>query len=119
MRQLGTDMWMPLELCTVPPGQIMRKQVPPDRARDVNAFASKGPADRLTSIKNGLGVSKDDFHINILVQCHQQVLAYGQSEYVREFGMIVDQDPLKIQARQLMAPMLKYGVGSKQLTIVS
>jgi len=98
--ELGTDMWMPLELCTVPPGQIMRKQVPPDRTRDVNAFASKGPADRLASIKNGLGV-----------------LAYGQSEYVREFGMIVDQDPLKIQARQLMAPMLKYGVGSKQLTI--
>jgi hypothetical protein len=55
----------------------------------------------------------------MFVEYCRQVLEYGQSEYVREFGMIVSQDPVKIQARQLKAPMLKYGVGSKQLTIVS
>jgi hypothetical protein len=49
-----------------------------------------------------------------------QVLAYGQSEYVRQFGMTVDSSgPLKVQARILRPPTLKYGPGSKQLTIVS
>lgn len=48
-----------------------------------------------------------------------QVLAYGQSEYVRQFGMTVDSSgPLKVQARILRPPTLKYGPGSKQLTIV-
>ena len=49
-----------------------------------------------------------------------QVLAYGQSDYVRQFGMAVDEaaGPLKIQARVLKAPMLKYGPTSKQPTIV-
>jgi hypothetical protein len=52
--------------------------------------------------------------------CNIQVLAYGQSEYVRQFGMFVDEEagPLKIQARVLKAPMLKYGPTSKQPTIV-
>lgn len=49
-----------------------------------------------------------------------QVLAYGQSEYVRQFGMNVDSSgPLKVQARILRPPTLKYGPGSKQPTIVS
>jgi eukaryotic translation initiation factor 2C len=46
-------------------------------------------------------------------------LAYGQSEYVRQFGMNVDTTgPLKVQARILKPPTLKYGPGSKQATIV-
>ena len=48
-----------------------------------------------------------------------QVLAYGQSEYVRQFGMDVNTTgPLKVQARVLKPPTLRYGRGSKQLTIV-
>ncbi len=44
----------------------MRKQVPPEKTKDVLDFATKKPQDRLASIRAGLGV-----------------LAYGQSEYVR------------------------------------
>ncbi len=44
----------------------MRKQVPSEKTKDVLAFATMKPADRLNSIRKGLGV-----------------LAYGQSEYVR------------------------------------
>ncbi|KAJ7611818.1 argonaute-like protein [Roridomyces roridus] len=100
--EVGSGALIPLELCKVPPGQLMRKQVPPEKTKDVLDFATKKPADRLNSIVAGL-----------------QVLAYGQSEYVREFGMHVDHTagPLKVQARILKPPMLKYGAGSRQLTI--
>ncbi|KAJ7682732.1 argonaute-like protein [Mycena polygramma] len=99
--EVGSGALIPLELCVVPPGQLMRKQVPPEKTKDVLDFATKKPADRLKSIVNGL-----------------QVLAYGQSEYVRQFGMDVKATgPLQVQARVLKPPMLKYGAGSRQLTI--
>ncbi|KAJ7904588.1 argonaute-like protein [Mycena olivaceomarginata] len=100
--EVGSGALIPLELCDVPPGQLMRKQVPPEKTKDVLDFATKKPLDRLQSIKNGLGV-----------------LAYGQSEYVRQFGMHVDNaaGPLKVQARVLKPPMLKYGPGSRQACI--
>ncbi|KAJ6628687.1 argonaute-like protein [Mycena sp. CBHHK59/15] len=100
--EVGSGALIPLELCFVSPGQLMRKQVPPEKTKDVLDFATKRPQDRLKSIKSGL-----------------EVLAYGQSEYVRQFGMVVDHaaGPLKVQARVLKPPMLKYGAGSRQLTI--
>ncbi|KAF5388155.1 hypothetical protein D9615_000461 [Tricholomella constricta] len=99
--EVGSGALIPLELCNVPPGQIMRKQVPPEKTRDVLDFATKRPRDRLSSIVDGLAV-----------------LAYGKSEYVRQFGMHVDSSgPLKVQARVLKPPVLRYGVGSKQPTI--
>ncbi|KAJ7135279.1 argonaute-like protein, partial [Mycena crocata] len=100
--EVGSGALIPLELCMVSPGQLMRKQVPPEKTKDLLDFATKKPADRLRSIVNGLGV-----------------LAYGQSEYVRQFGMTVDHaaGPLTVQARVLKPPMLKYGAGSRQMTI--
>ncbi|KAH7914195.1 argonaute-like protein [Hygrophoropsis aurantiaca] len=100
--EVGTGALIPLELCTVPPGQIMRKQVPPEKTKDVLDFATKKPHDRLASITAGLSV-----------------LAYGQSEYVRQFGMTVEDTsgPLKIGARVLKPINLKYGANSRQPTI--
>ncbi|KAJ6532105.1 ribonuclease H-like domain-containing protein, partial [Mycena capillaripes] len=99
--EVGSGALIPLELCIVPPGQLMRKQVPPKKTKDVLDFATKKPLDRLKSITNGLSV-----------------LAYGQSEYVRQFGMSVKATgPLLVQARVLKPPMLKYGPGSCQLSI--
>jgi eukaryotic translation initiation factor 2C len=100
--EVGTGAKIPLEHCIIPPGQIMRKAVPPEKTKDVLEFATKRPKDRLASIENGLNV-----------------LAYGQSEYVRQFGMNVNTSgPLKLQARVLKPPTLRYGAGSKQPTIV-
>lgn len=81
----------------------MRKQVPPEKTKDVLEFATKKPPERLASIRNGLSV-----------------LSYGQSEYVRQFGMHVQPDvgPLKVNARVLPAPTLRYGQGSRQPAIV-
>jgi eukaryotic translation initiation factor 2C len=100
--EVGSGALIPLELCTVPPGQIMRRQIPPEKTKDVLDFATKRPRDRLESIKMGL-----------------TVLAYGQSDYVRQFGMHINTAlPLKVQARVLKPPTLRYGPTSKQPTIV-
>ncbi|KAJ7879560.1 argonaute-like protein [Mycena olivaceomarginata] len=80
-----------LELCNVPPGQFMRKQIPPEKTKAVLDFATKKPLKRLESIRNGLSV-----------------LAYGQSDYP---------GPLTVHARVLKPPTLKYGPGSRSLTI--
>lgn len=99
--QVGAGSLIPLELCEVERGQIMRKQIPPEKTKDVIDFASKKPPQRLQSIRDGLGV-----------------LAWGQSEYVRQFGLsVTNPEPLSLSARVLMPPTLKYGEGSKQPTI--
>ncbi|KAF8259431.1 argonaute-like protein [Lactarius quietus] len=99
--ELASGALIPLELCDVPKGQIMRKQVPPDKTNSVLEFATKRPNDRLNSIINGLGV-----------------LEYGQSQYLREFGLSVAEEPIRIQARVMNAPTLKYHSSSKQPSAV-
>ncbi|KAG7449147.1 argonaute-like protein, partial [Guyanagaster necrorhizus] len=101
--EVGSGALIPLELCYITEGQIMRKQVPSKLTSTVLSFATKKPRDRLASIRNGL-----------------DVLAYGQSDYVRHFGMSVNSavGPLQVQARVLQPPTLKYGQGSKQAMIV-
>ncbi|KAI0750722.1 argonaute-like protein [Daedaleopsis nitida] len=100
--EVGSGAILPIECCTIPAGQIMRKQVPADKTKSVVEFATKKPNERLASIRAGLGV-----------------LAYGQSEYVRQFGLNVASDagPHSLQARILDPPTLQYGPGSRQPTI--
>ncbi len=100
--EVGSGAYIPMELCNVLPGQIMRKQVPPEKTKDVLEFATQKPEARLNSIRNGLGV-----------------LQYGQSSYLRSFGFSVDSTaPVSINARVLPPPTLVYGAGSRQQTIV-
>ncbi|KNZ77926.1 Protein argonaute-2 [Termitomyces sp. J132] len=101
--EVGSGALIPLELCHVPAGQIMKKQIPPEKTKDMVEFSTMKPAERFQSISNGLST----------------VLSYGQSEYVRSFGMSVDTAAgfLPITARKLDPPKLKYGQGSKQPTI--
>lgn len=48
-----------------------------------------------------------------------KILAYGQSPYVREFGMQVDDTaPVGLTARVLQPPKLRYGQGSPQPVVV-
>ncbi|KAJ6562409.1 argonaute-like protein [Mycena capillaripes] len=94
--EVGKGALIPLELCNVPRGQLVKKEVPDEKKSDLVSFATMKPADRLSSIKKGL-----------------QVLAYGQSEYVRKFGLTVDPNIISTQARILEHPTLKYGAGSK------
>ncbi|KAJ3847737.1 argonaute-like protein [Lentinula lateritia] len=91
---------LPFERCTILDGQLARKQIPPDVTRHMVDFSKKSPAERLASIKDGFGV-----------------LGYTESEYVRNFGLDVNEDtfPMVTDARQLPAPKLKYGEGSKPI----
>lgn len=54
--QVGSGALLPLEMCMVLPGQIMRKQVPPEKTKAVVEFATLRPSDRLDRIHNGLNV---------------------------------------------------------------
>ncbi|KAF8990338.1 PAZ domain-containing protein [Cyathus striatus] len=94
--EIGSDA-IPLELCHVIPGQIMRKQIRSDKIKSARDFSNTNPAQRLERIAKGL-----------------KGLEYGQSHYIREFGIHVDSDsdPLEIPARVLKAPTLQYRDGS-------
>ncbi|KAJ7050401.1 argonaute-like protein [Mycena amicta] len=94
--EVGQGALIPLELCKVLPGQLVRKEIPEDKKKDLVRFASMPPNARLQDIKKGL-----------------EILAYGQSEYVHKFGMTVSPKLVETTARLLEAPRLKYGQGSK------
>ncbi|TFY68233.1 hypothetical protein EVJ58_g1135 [Rhodofomes roseus] len=93
---------IPIELCEVIPAQMIKKQLSPDVTSKFVEFSTKVPAERLQSIQQAFGV-----------------LAYGQSEYVRQFGLTVQPNaqPLSTPARVLNPPTLRYGPGSKQPTV--
>ncbi|KAJ6498441.1 argonaute-like protein [Mycena vitilis] len=93
--EVGQGALIPLELCTVLPGQLVRKEIPEDKKTALVEFATMRPKERLDSIRKGM-----------------QVLSYGQSEYVRKFGLEVNPTLLSTQARVLKPPTLKYGPGN-------
>ncbi|KAJ7670048.1 argonaute-like protein [Mycena polygramma] len=101
----GRGALLPMELCRVVPGQPLRMgfPMPLDGAR--RAFSVQTPAKRLRDIEKGL-----------------QILGYGQSEYVRQFGVSVGTSPLRTVARVLEPPALKYSSvddsGSRQELVV-
>jgi eukaryotic translation initiation factor 2C len=100
--EVGASALIPLEVCKVPKGQIIRKQIPPTKTKDLVEFSTKRPDERLRSIMEGV-----------------DMLQYGQSQYIRDFGMTITTNtgPLEVSARVLKPPSLKYGVGSKQVVV--
>lgn len=78
----------------------MRKQIPDSKTSDIVDFSKLTPSERLNTIRKGLNV-----------------LQYGQSEYVRKFGMTVSPTPMTVKARVLNTPVLKYGDASREKTI--
>ncbi|KAG9080369.1 hypothetical protein FRC06_006673, partial [Ceratobasidium sp. 370] len=96
----STGAAFPIELCTIIPGQLMRKQLPPDLTPSVLSFSVKAPNQRLNSIVQG-----------------HEVLQHRQSEYMRQFGMTVSETPETCLARVLPTPALNYGAGSKRKQI--
>jgi len=47
----------------------MRRQIPPEKTKDVLDFATKRPRDRLESIKNGLEVCFMDCESDVVISC--------------------------------------------------
>ncbi|KAJ3555887.1 hypothetical protein NM688_g2332 [Phlebia brevispora] len=115
--EVGNGAMIPIERCEVLPGQIMHKQVPDDKVKDVVEFATRMPQERLESIRKGLGVSSSVAATVFILLTPvdplvNQVLEYGQSEYVRQFGLNVDQHAIEANARILPSPTIRYGEGS-------
>ncbi len=96
----------------------MRKQVPSDKTNAVLEFATKRPRERLESICDGLGVCPECASSVVLLTICSKVLEYGESAYVQEFGMAVEDAPLRTQARVINAPTLRYHRTSKQPSAV-
>ncbi|KAJ3565826.1 hypothetical protein NP233_g7393 [Leucocoprinus birnbaumii] len=94
---------VPIELCQVPAGQIMKKQLPSDKTKDMVAFATQKPFERFRSIEAGA-----------------RLLQYGQSTYIRDFGMSINtaDGPLSFKGRILPTPQLQYSPRSKEPTVV-
>ena len=116
--QLSTGAIIPLELCMVPPGQAVRKDIPQDKIRSIPDFSMVRPHERMRSIRNGLEVCSDQGADSCLLTVYHQVLQYGQSEYVRQFGINVSDTLLDIEARVIKPPTLKYNPSSKQPNVV-
>jgi len=91
----------------------MRNQAPPGDM--ISVLAAKSPLDRLASICNGLSVRPRCLYSVALLIIHPKVLDY---EYLRQFGMTVADEPLRIQARVINAPTLKYHQSSQQSSVV-
>ncbi|KAG9022175.1 hypothetical protein FRB95_000611 [Tulasnella sp. JGI-2019a] len=89
--KLSSKAYVPMELCEVVEGQPMKKQVPADLFKGVLDFSTCRPEERLRSIMNGI-----------------QVLQYGNSTYLRDFGININPTPMLIQGRVLPAPVLQY-----------
>ncbi|XP_006458774.1 argonaute-like protein [Agaricus bisporus var. bisporus H97] len=92
---------VPLELCQVQPGQIMRKQLPSDKTSKMVSFSTLKPPQRFQLIENG---ARD--------------LQYGQSEYIRSFGLNINPTLMSLKGRILPTPKLQYGPGSKEPVVV-
>ncbi|KAF9257187.1 Piwi-domain-containing protein [Marasmius fiardii PR-910] len=83
---------LPLELLTVLPRQIARKQIPPDATAKMVEFSQLRPSERMAEIRAGV-----------------QLLAHGQSDYVRNFGMVPSPNfPMSLDARVINPPRLQY-----------
>ncbi|KAG8985277.1 hypothetical protein FRB90_004845 [Tulasnella sp. 427] len=82
----------PIELCEVTPGQFYRRTLTPEHTKHMVEFSTLRPDERLRNIRNGL-----------------QVLRYGNSSYLQDFGINVDVNPMTIKGRILPPPALEYG----------
>ncbi|KAF8980636.1 argonaute-like protein, partial [Cyathus striatus] len=95
---------LPLEVCTVTAGQVFKNDLPDDRnfRTEMVKFSTMKPSDRFASIERGLNV-----------------LAYGQSQYIRDLGFQIDTSaPISLDsARVINGPKLKYGKDSRQKEI--
>ncbi|KAI0705837.1 Piwi-domain-containing protein, partial [Cytidiella melzeri] len=91
--RIGKDAVYPAEVCKILPGQVYKKKLDPTDMAEFLKLAVLKPQDRMNAI--GQAVHND--------------LMYTQSPYMSEAGMKVETQPLEINARELKAPVVKYG----------
>ncbi|KAF9472086.1 argonaute-like protein [Pholiota conissans] len=100
--QIGKEAMVPLEMCIVLKGQFVSRDVaiPPAQVASVLEFATKKPRERLEAIKAGM-----------------QQLQFQTSDYISQFGMSIDLRPLKVTARVMDPPNVKYSGTGRQASV--
>ncbi|KAF9454403.1 argonaute-like protein [Macrolepiota fuliginosa MF-IS2] len=99
--EVETGALIPIELCVVAEGKIMKKELFQDKTREMVDFARMRPADRFRDIRRGL-----------------DLLSFDRSPIVQHFGIeLVSSDPLAIPARVLPTPPLNYHADSREKTV--
>ncbi|KAF9165771.1 eukaryotic translation initiation factor 2C, 3 [Actinomortierella ambigua] len=93
--------WIPLELCNLVAGQRYVRKLDDRQTADMLKFMGLNPTDRANRIRKGV-----------------QLLNYEGNEYIREFGMEIDTNMVKVKARVLPTPTLRYHESSNQNGIV-
>lgn len=92
---------IPLELCTLLPGQLYKKKLPPDATATVVSFAAMPPAERLRTIRTG--TSTPAARAGELLSPVQE---YANSEFMADAGMNVGVDTITISGCMLKVPPL-------------
>ncbi|KDR81951.1 hypothetical protein GALMADRAFT_240289 [Galerina marginata CBS 339.88] len=87
---------VPLELCTVEPGQLYRRRIPESCTSDMVKFSTMRPDDRLRKITDA-------------------VRDHDLSEFLREAGMQVDMKPMTINAKLLQVPAVFFDLKAQPL----
>ncbi|KXN86194.1 Protein argonaute-3 [Leucoagaricus sp. SymC.cos] len=92
---------IPLEVCIVPEGKLMKKELFRDKTKEMVEFSRMRPSDRFRDIRQGL-----------------DLLSFDQSPIVQHFGIrLTSSDPLSIPARVLPTPPLSYHTDSRPKTV--
>ncbi|KAJ6618325.1 Piwi domain-containing protein [Mycena sp. CBHHK59/15] len=89
---------VPAELCDVLPGQLYKKRLPVSATTAAVDFATMAPRNRLQTIAGGhsTGVASP-------------IQGYMNSEFVRDAGMIIDSQPITLNAKLLAPPAMVFG----------
>ncbi|TBU32359.1 Piwi-domain-containing protein [Dichomitus squalens] len=97
--KVGRTAIIPAEFCIVRSGQVFRKKIPPDVQRGFLEFATQKPDHRFGAIKSAVTGG---------------IFNYADSDYMREAGMAVSDEPMELSGEVITPPPLMYG-GSQQL----
>ncbi|KAG0225023.1 argonaute 1 [Actinomortierella wolfii] len=94
---VGKSAWVPLELCNLVAGQRYIRKLDERQTDDMLECMSQNPSDRANRIREGV-----------------QLLDYEGNEYLREIGLAISKDMVKVNARILPTPVVCYHSRSAQ-----
>ncbi|KAJ7756861.1 argonaute-like protein [Mycena maculata] len=94
---------IPAELCTVLPGQLYKKRLPPAAMDSAVDFATLKPQDRLHVIAGGSSGLPSPIH------------GYNSSEFIHDAGMRINPQPMSLQARILAPPNMQFRTPQRRL----
>ncbi|KAG5642852.1 hypothetical protein DXG03_002029 [Asterophora parasitica] len=80
---VGSGALLPLEVCVVPPGQIMKKQLPPEKTKDVLDFATRKPIERFNSIREGLDPARIEQWAVVIYERQQRFPSQAVNDMIK------------------------------------